>query len=412
MKILFLQDDFPPISFGGAGISTYELALGMQKAGHKVFIITTVRTESEVGESVYRGLTVFKIVSDYPGRWRAWMSLYNPSVVRRVEELLKKIRPDVVHANNIHLHLSYHSLKISKRYAKAVVLTFRDTMAVTYGKLGTQRYVETLDTHVTWRDNLMQAGKRFNPFRNVCIKRYLRYTDRLFSVSDSLREALLQNGIKGVETMHTGVDVATYQTAPDAVARFKVAYGLEHKKVLLFVGRLSGAKGGHQAIRVLARVVQEEPTAVLLVAGSVDSYAREMQEEAQRLGVGGQLIFTDWIEREEMKAAYAAADVVLVLSLYLDPFPRTALEAMAAGKPVVGTRYGGAPEAIQNSVTGYVVNPFKVEEVSEKALDLLQDKDKMTRLGDAGRERMRTTLSLEQNVKEYSACYEQLLSRG
>ena len=142
MKIVFLQDDFPPQSFGGAGISTYELAVGMKKAGHEIFVITTCRKRSESGETDYHGLKVFKIASDYHERWRAYVSLYNRPVVCQVEELLKRIRPDVVHANNIHFYLSYHCLKVAKQYARAVVFTARDTMLFSYGKLETKRYLD------------------------------------------------------------------------------------------------------------------------------------------------------------------------------------------------------------------------------------------------------------------------------
>lgn len=408
MKVLLLQDDFPPISFGGAGISTYELAIGMKKAGHEVFVITTVRNESEAGRAEYDGLTVFKIASDYHERWRAWRSLYNPPVVRQVERILKEIRPDVVHANNIHYHLSYHCLKVAKKYAQAVVLTFRDTMAITYGKLAIRQYLDTRDCRVSRIDDLRRSGKRFNPFRNLIIKWYLRYPNKLFSVSDALRDALRQNGIRNVETLHTGIDAAAYTVSSEKIAQFRARHGLESKRVLLFSGRLSEAKGGHQAIRILARVAHEEPNAVLVVAGSVDAYAREMQEEAKRLGVGDKLAFTGWIERDDMKTAYAAADLVLVLSLYLDPLPRTALEAMASGKPVIGTIYGGTPEAVEDGVTGHIVDPHNVEESAGKTTDLLRDEMKASRFGEAGRERARTVLSLGQNVKRYLSCYEQL----
>ena len=91
MKILFLSDDFPPNSFGGAGISTYDLALGMKKAGHEVFVVTTCRQNTEAGEIKYNGLKIFKIASDYPERWRAYKGLYNKPVVAKVGEILKNI---------------------------------------------------------------------------------------------------------------------------------------------------------------------------------------------------------------------------------------------------------------------------------------------------------------------------------
>ena len=234
MKILFLSDDFPPQSFGGAGISTYDLARGMKKAGQEVFVITTCRKKEEAGELEYQGLKIFKIASDYPGRWRAYISLYNPPVIRELEKILKKIKPDVVHANNIHFYLSYHSLKLSKRYARVVVITFRDMMAFNFGKLQTKRYLENFDYRTSWLDHLKQAKKRWNPFRNFFIKRYLGYADKLFAVSDALKKALEQNGIKNVEVIHTGTDIAEWQVLPDKVKSFKKTARLRREKSNFF----------------------------------------------------------------------------------------------------------------------------------------------------------------------------------
>ena len=268
MKIVFLSDDFPPQSFGGAGISTYDLALGMKKAGHEVFIITTCRQVSDAGESDYHGLKIFKIASDYRAGWRAYVSLYNRLVVHQVEELLKRIRPEVVHANNIHLYLSYHSLKLSKRYARVVVITFRDTMAFNFGKLQTKRYLENFDYRTSWLDHLKQAKKRWNPFRNFFIKRYLGYADKFFAVSNALKKALEQNGIKNVEVIHTGADIAEWQVLPDKVKSFKKRHGLEGKKVIFFGGRLSISKGANVTLEVIEKISQELPDAVLLVSGT------------------------------------------------------------------------------------------------------------------------------------------------
>ena len=236
MKIVFLSDDFPPRSFGGAGFSTYELALGMKKEGHEVFVITTCRNRSEAGEMNYHGLRVFSIASDYPGKWRAYISIYNPMTVKRVEELLKEIKPDVVHANNIHLYLSYHCLKVSKQHAKVVIFTARDVMTFNFAKLTTKQYLEHFDSRTTWRDHLMQAKKRWNPLRNFLIKRYLRNTDKIFAVSDALRSALLQNGIENIETMYTGIDADAWHIREHEVTLFRKKYNVGKRKVILFGG--------------------------------------------------------------------------------------------------------------------------------------------------------------------------------
>ena len=363
MKIVFLSDDFPPQSFGGAGISTYELALAMLEAGQDVSVITTCREKGEAGESEYKGLKIFKIASDYPGKWRAYVSLYNAPVVRELENILKRVRPDVVHANNIHHYLSYHSLKVAKRHAKVVVITFRDAMSFSFGKLKTEKYLKSFDAHLTWLDQLRQARKRWNPFRNLMIKYYLGYVDKKFAVSYALKEALEQNGIKNVEVVHTGIDLEEYSSSPR-----------EHnKKTIFFAGRLSEAKGAKVVERAMQTISKEMPDVELVTAGTGDK----------------------WLNRDKMRMAYAATDVVIVPSVCFDALPRTVLEASASRRPIISTPYGGAKEVIEDGVTGYIIDPFKPDELAEKIIDLLKNPEKAEKFGKAGYERVKKDFNLD-----------------
>jgi glycosyltransferase involved in cell wall biosynthesis len=375
MKVLFLSDDFPPQSFGGAGISTFELAKGVKTAGHEVFVVTTVRSKSEARVSEHEGLKIYKIASDYAERWRAFVSLYNYPVLKELKSILEEVRPDVVHANNIHNYLSYHSIKLAKKYAK-VVVTLRDAMSFSFGKLATEKYLENFDAHLSWLDQFKQAKKRWNPFRNFLIKKYLRDADKIFAVSQALKKALEENDIKGVEVLHTGIDEREYK-APSKKLR---------RKTIFFAGRLSEAKGAKVAEKVWQSVLRALPDAELLMAGTNRK----------------------WLNREEMRAAYARSDVVLVPSVCFDAFPRTVLEAMAASRPVVSTHYGGAPEAIVDGVTGYVVSPSDAEAMAEKILSLLRDPEKARRMGQAGRERIKKVFNIDDKVKRLIACYREL----
>lgn len=401
MKVVYLADDFPPASFGGAGISSYEIAVGVAKAGHEVSVITACRTRGEQGVHEYDGLTVYKIHSAYHGRWRAWVALYNPRVVWQVGAILRQIQPDVVHANNVHAYLSYHCLALARRHARAVVWTARDAMAVSYGKLDTPGYLERGDVRLTWRDNLRQAGKRFNPVRNMLIRHYLRYADVRLAVSDALREVLEKNGIKNVETFHTGIDAQPWHVAPLTLAAFREGLGLAGKPVVLFGGRLNS---GAQVLRAMRLVAAEMPEATLLVMGQ-----KESAEHMQRESAGLQVVFTGWLSGEHKTSAYAVADVVWVPSTYFDAFPRSALEASAAGKPVVATTFGGAPELVVEGETGYVVNPLHAEEIAVKTVGLLRNPEKAAAMGRAGLMRVKTDFNITTKVSELIARYEALL---
>lgn len=400
MKIVFLSDDFPPRSFGGAGISTFELAVGFQRSGHEVIVITTCRSAIDAGEAGYQGLRVFAIHSDYYSRWRFYLSLYNPAVVRQVAQLLRQLKPDVVHANNLHFYLSYHCLKLAKRYAKVVIFTARDVMTFNFGKLQTKRYLEKFDVRTAWQDHWRQAGKRWNPLRNFFIRRYLASVDKIFAVSQALAAALEQNGLGRAEVIHTGLDHRFWTAKKDDVDEFRGRYGLRGRKVIFFGGRLSASKGGRQALQVLALAAAKIPDLCLFVAGQLDAFGESLKRQAEKLGLADQLIFTGWVEREELKVALAVSDLVLVPSICFDAFPRIVLEGMVMGKPVVGTCYGGTPEIIVDGVTGYVVNPLNVKDVAEKVIDLLQNPQKAEQFGQAGCERIKTDFNLVDKVAE------------
>lgn len=401
MKIVFLSDDFPPQSFGGAGISTYDLALGVKRAGHDVSVITTCRKESEAGQSDYSGLRVYRIANSYPGKWRWYLSLYNPKTVKKVEEILKEIQPDVVHINNIHFYLSYHSFKLAKKYSKSVVFTARDVMSFNFAKLTTKKYLENFEYKTTWIDHIQQAKKRWNPLRNFFIKRYLKYADKKFAVSKALSDAMDKNGIHNVGVLHTGADLSEWQVSEQAVADFKKKYHLENKKVVLFGGRLSEAKGGKEVIDVMVEVKKSFPDTVLLIA------ANETLQNTQ----GVDVVSAGWISREDMKAAYASADIVLMPSVCFDSFPRVILEGMASGRAVLGTCYGGGPEIIENGKSGYVINPFKTKDVAGKMIELLGDDQKRESFGKAARERVRTDFNLDDKVKMLVKTYTDLLHK-
>jgi len=406
LKVVFLSDDFPPESFGGAGISSYDLAIGVKEAGHDVSVITTCREAGAAGRIEYNGLTIYKIHSKYKARWRSYRSLYNPGPLREVKRIFSDIKPDVVHSNNIHYYLSYHVLKLAKQFAKAVIFTARDTMSFSYGKVETLRYLNNFDAHLSWRDQLKQAKKRWNPLRNFFIKRYLGYADKILAVSEALANSMRQNGINNVEVLHTGADTSAWQVSEDDTIRFKEQHKLSGKKVILFGGRLSEGKGASKVLDAMSTVTKEVPEAALMVMGPSDAYTQIMKDKAKRLGIEDKLIFTGWVGRDDIKYAYGAADVVLVPSVYLDAFPRAAIEGSTAGKPVIATCYGGIHEIIKDGVTGYVIDPRDVTQISDKIVDLLVSQPKAEQFGQAGQMRVATNFNLKDKINELIKYYE------
>ena len=411
MKILILQDDFPPQTYGGAGFSAYELAQGFRKIGHQVFVITTCQAIGEEGRFEYDGLIVFRIKSAYPERWRAYFSLYNPQTVPKVKKILKEIKPDAVQVNNIHTHLSYHCLYLAKKYSKCVIFTARDVMTFSYVKVTTKRYLEKFDSRLFWKDHLRQAGRRWNPFRNYIIRKYLNQADKIVAISQSLEEALRQNKITNTMVIYNGLDLRDWEINVGKKEHFLEAYKLKGKNVLFFGGRLSPAKGGDQVFDILQNVIEKDRNVVLLIIGKLDDYAKKLKMKASELCLDQNIIFTGWLDREEIKTAYSASNVVLFLSLHLEAFGRVIIEAMAMKKPVVGTCYGGVPEIIKDRVTGYVTNPLNTRDVANNIIELFQNTTLVSKYGEAGYERVKKMFELGQKVNEYVNFIEAVINK-
>lgn len=397
MKIVFLHDDFPPESAGGAGMVAASLAKQLHVLGHDVSVITATASVQNVGKDEWEGVSVYRVYSSYHERWRAWRSLYNPSVVKEVERLLTELKPEIVHAHNVHYHLSYASLVAAKQSGARVFLTVHDVMTVQYGK-----FVESMSA---WRQFLQQRW-RYNPFRNFFIRYALKNVDRIFAVSTALKSLLEQRGIHVTAVLYNGIDSAQWEIGRDIVAAFTQNYGLNGKKIMFFGGRVSALKGGDALAAALPAIVRAVPEAILLVAGKENGYLHTLERHMHELGVEDALKSTGWISGEDLKAAYHASDVVVQPSIYFEPFGLIALEGMACGKPTVVGYLGGLPEVVQNGETGYVVNPHDTKQLSDKIIELLSDTALAEKMGQAGHHRACELFSLEQQTLQLLSWYE------
>lgn len=398
MKILILSDDFFPLSSGGAGIIAFQQAGEFNRRGHRIFVITTVQNREQEGETVTDGITVYRIYSRYHERWRSWLSLYNPQTVPKIEKLISDIKPDIIHVHNVHFHLSYYVLKIAKKICGKVILTLHDAMSYSCGKVKTE-------ARISFWAELKQYRFRFNPFRNFVIKYYLGFVDQIISVSESLARALKNNGIAVGAVIHNGIDLNTWSRNQEAENKFKDEFDLNGKKVILFGGRLSWDKGAGVILEAMSEVVKREPNAILLVASKSGSISRQMEEIAGHKGISQNMAFIGWLERDDMKTAYFCSDVVATPSIYLDPFPTVNLEAMAAKKPVVGTCFGGTPEAITDDFNGYIVDPNDTDKLTERILELLNSPEKSKIFGNNGFRKAEQEFNLKKQVNKYVRCY-------
>ncbi len=405
MNIVFLQDDFPPYAKGGAGIVADSFAQELVRNGNTLTIITSVQDHAKAGSFYEDGLRIERIYSDYAQRWRSWRSLYNPSTIPAIQRLLSEIKPDVVHAHNVHYHLSYYALRLARQNGAKVFLTAHDVMLFHYGKLTEFVDVDNTECRKKWNYKISPLQQLrayrfwYNPFRNFFIRKLLKNVDKIFAVSYELKDALEQNGIKNIEVLHNSIDTDSWKVSDEVVSDFVKKHHLENKKVILFGGRISGAKGGDIMLEVLRDVVKSEPSAVLLLLGTRTEYVEKLIQRAQEWGIGANIISVGWVSGDELRGAYWSSTLVVMPSVYLEPFGMIALEAMACGKPVVGSCFGGIPEVIENEMSGFVVNPYDHKSLVNSIIRLIKNKSESDSFGVFGKRRAEDLFALGNNIK-------------
>lgn len=170
--------------------------------------------------------------------------------------------------------------------------------------------------------------------------------------------------------------------------------------------RLVRIKGIVYLLRAVAHLRREFPGIRLEIAGAGPE-EEPLRREANALGLGECVTFLEW--QTNVWPLLARWDIFVQPSLE-EGFGMAALEAMAAGLPVVGTSTGGLPELIEDGCTGYVVPPADALALAGRLRDLLTHPARRRAMGAAARARVRERFSAERMAAEISAIYDEVLS--
>ena len=360
MKILVLSDNFMPLS--NAERVAYLMTKEYVRFGHDVVVITSNEKlkNGEVKKILYKNIQIYQIGSSYNRYLRPYLGLYNPWVIKAIKKILKNKHFDFAHIHNIHTHISYYVISILNRKGVKQIMTAHDYMSVDYGKFiqGINPSDLSENPKINPKISLLKTflnNKRalINPFRNLLIKYFLNKLEQIITVSKAQEFILNSNGIKNTLTINNGISECNDSINLNQIEEFKHKYNISNdEKVLLWAGRLSKEKGADQVEKVLMRLIDNNFKVKLLLAGG-DVFNNPKLEDY--------IISPGWLNQEQMRVVFDIADLVLVPSIYPDPFPTVVLEAMQSGTPVISTCFGGACEAVSNNVTGIVINPFNID---------------------------------------------------
>ena len=350
-RTLLITNDFPPRP-GGIQQFIHNLAV-RQPPGSVVVYASTWR-----GADKFDAEQPFEVV-----RERTGMLLPTPAVGRRAAELAREHDCDRVwFGAAAPLGLLAEGLRRSAGIERAV--------AVTHGH---------------------EIGWAALPAARQLLRRIGRGNDVLTYLGEYQRTRLDRalHGLTRLERLAPGVDVDTFHPGVDG-SEVRRRHGLTGRPVIVCVSRLVPRKGQDMLIRALPAVRRRVPgAALLLVSGG--PYRAKLERLAREHDVESDVVFTGSVPWAELPQHYAAGDVYAMpcrtraAGLDVEGLGIVYLEASATGLPVIGGDSGGAPDAVREGETGFVVGGRDRAALTARLIDLLTDADLAKRMGEAGR---------------------------
>ena len=328
-------------TFGGSGVLATELGKALADKNHQVHFITyqqPVRLSEFNANIFYHEVRV----PTYP------LFDYPP-----YETALASAMVDVIANNDLDLlHVHYAIPHASAAYmAKQILLKQGKSIPV----------ITTLHgTDIT----LVGKDKTYAPVVTFSINE----SDAITAVSNNLRDETYKSFKieKEIEVIHNFVDVRRFNKKPiDAFRRVIAPNG---EKILMHASNFRKIKRVPDVVKIFAKVKGQIPSKLLFVGDGPERPAAESL--ARELNIFDDIRFVG--RQEQMEDILAIADLFLLTSDY-ESFGLAALEAMAAGVPVISSNGGGLPEINVNGVTGYMSNVGDIDEMSKNALHILQD---------------------------------------
>ncbi|MEW6200971.1 MAG: glycosyltransferase family 4 protein [bacterium] len=249
---------------------------------------------------------------------------------------------------------------------------------------------------------------------------YVRWICRraaaVVAVSDSVRQRLLKAGVedKKITVIYNGVELP-----PDGIAdkadELRREFNIpENVPVIGMVGTIGPLKGQMVAVQAVAALVKSFPDLRLIVVGDpfqepgfkgyLDSVRRFVEEH----GIEKNVIILG--VREDVPVLMAMFDVLVQPSVGYDSMPRTVIEAMAAGKPVVGSSIGGIPEMITHGKTGFIVEPGSHEALARAVATILSSVEIKKKMGAAAVADVMDRFNSEKQAGKLLDLYERVLA--
>jgi glycosyltransferase involved in cell wall biosynthesis len=226
-----------------------------------------------------------------------------------------------------------------------------------------------------------------------------RLSDQIIVVSNAVKKRLMEIGIDAskVRVVFNGIDFEHFNcTSP---IRLKETHNWEPETLVVgYAGQFTPQKGLRQFVASAEIVLKFDNKLRFVIAGKTEKsneYFNSISKYINSNGLSEYIKFTGWIS--EIAMLYKALDIVIVPSMFEEPFGLVIIEAMASGLPVVASNVGGIPEIVVDRVTGFLVNRGDSKQIAECILALARNPELRKNMGHAAKERAKNLFDIKKN---------------
>ena len=378
------------LNVGGPALHVAYLTAGLERRGYETTLVAGTLSRGEdsmefVADEL--GVPVVKLSE----LRRDIAPLRDLQATLRLARLIKRMRPQI---------LDTHTAKAGAVGRMAAVLA---------GDARPPIVVHTFHGHV--------LRGYFGPVRSFffrALERWLaRRTTALIAVSPEVRDDLVRLGVAPREkfaVVRLGIElaerVAESPLSRNGRAETRRLLGIAPESFVVgWIGRMTGVKRTGDVLLAFKHLRDRGVDSWLCLVG--DGPDRELLERrAHELGIMRRVLFVGY--QDDVAPYYAAFDAIVLPSAN-EGTPVSAIEALAAARPVVATRVGGVPDVVREGEDGFLVEPGDVVKLAERLAQLADDDELRKRMGDAGRSRVLPRYAVDRLVDDVDRLYQSLL---
>ena len=378
------------LNMGGPALHVAYLTAGLEPRGYRTTLVAGELSHGEgsmafVAEEL--GVSFVRV----PQLHREISPLGDAVAVIRLARFIRRERPQLLHT---------HTAKAGAVGRIAALLAGRNDRPI---------LVHTFHGHVLRG----YFGPLKTGFFRLVERSLARVTDALVAVSPQVRDDLVALGVGPAPkfaVVRLGIELEQrVASSPGGRERARALLGIPPERfVVAWIGRMTGVKRTGDVLLALKRLRERGVDASLCLVGSGPD-RDDVEESAHRLGIARHCFYLGY--QRDVADWYAAADAVILPSSN-EGTPVTAIEALAAGRPVVATRVGGVPDVVRDGVDGYLVGPGDVDGLAGRLAALARDPDLRRRMGEAGRARVLDRYAVSRLVDDVDRLYRSLLQAG